>query len=207
MPRPRRVSDDEILVAVRRAVVEQGPHVSLDYVAERLGVTAPALFRRFHSRHDLMIAALRPEDQPSFLAHIDAGPDERPIADQLVEMFTQIGSFLALTLPCVTALRESGLSLDEIWKEEPPPLRTVRALAGWLDRARRRGLIEIEDAQATAIAILGSLQAPIFFRHLAKIAEPHDAGAFARELTSLLLHGIAPEPRARASQRRPKERS
>jgi AcrR family transcriptional regulator len=207
MARPRRVSDDDILHAVRRAVVEVGPHVSLDVVAERLGVTAPALFRRFRSRHDLLIAALRPDAEPPFLAHIEAGPDDRPVEVQLVDLFTRIGSVLAEMLPCVSALRESGIALGEVWREDPPPLRTVRALAGWLERARARRLVAVADPAATATAMLGALQAPIFLRHLAKQFGSYDASVFARALAELLLRGVAPEPRARASQKGPKERS
>lgn len=194
MPRPRRVSDEEILGEVRRAVREQGPHVSLDHVAERLGVTTPALFRRFRSRTDLMIAALRPAERPPFLEHLEAEPDGRPIAEQLVELLTRIGSFLADALPCVSALRESGIPFAQIhasW-HEPPPLTTARALAGWLERARARGLIAVDDAAATATMMLGAMQAPIFLRHLARETSPWDAAGFARALTSLLLDGIGP---------------
>jgi AcrR family transcriptional regulator len=214
MARPRRVSDEEILVAVRRAVTDEGPHVSLDVGAERLGVTSPALFRRFRSRNDLMIAALRPEEKPPFIDFLDAGPDDRPIEAQLVEVLTRIGSFLAETLPCVSALRESGIRFEEIHEswQEPPPLRTARALAGWIERAQARGLVEVEDAQLAATTVLGALQAPIFFRHLARESGPWDAEAFARALTQLLLEGLSPRAtptRARASQRRApaKERS
>jgi len=209
MARPRRGSDDEIFQAVRRAVEEQGPHVSLDLVAERLGVTAPALFRRFHSRNDLLVAALRPPERPPFLEHIEAGPDARPIEEQLVDLLTRIGSFTATALPCMSALRESGITSAQLaWKEDPPPLRAARALAAWLDRARARGLLVVDDPETTATAMLGAVQAPIFFRYLANQTGPYDAGEFARDFAALLLRGLAPEPRARASQRRrPKERS
>lgn len=211
MARPRRVSDEEILLTVRRAVIEEGPHVSLDVVAERLGVTTPVLFRRFRSRSDLLIAALRPPVEPPFLAHLEAGPDERPIEAQLVDLLTRIGSFFSAMLPCLSALRESGIPFRELartWEGEPPPLRAVRALAGWLSRAEARGLLSVGDAVGTATMMLGALQAPIFFRHLAWQTGPWDAAAFARELAALLLGGIAPRTdagtggRARASHRR-----
>ena len=46
MPRPRQVTDEAILAATRDCVLERGPHVSLDVVAERLGVTPE---RRYYS--------------------------------------------------------------------------------------------------------------------------------------------------------------
>lgn len=212
MSRPRRVSDEEILDAVRGAVREEGPHVSLDLVADRLGVTAPALFRRFRSRNDLLLAALRPEERPPFVAHLDAGPDDRAIDVQLDDLLNRIGTFLATALPCMTALRESGIPLAQLHAtfEDPPPLRAARALAGWLERARARGLVAVDDVHMTATAMLGAVQAPIFLRHLANETGPWDAKGFAQQLTDLLLRGVAPESqlapatgaRAHASQLR-----
>ena len=62
----------------------------MDVIAEDLGVTAPALFRRFGSRNDLLTAALRPEERPPFIADLELGPDRRPVETQLVEIFTKI---------------------------------------------------------------------------------------------------------------------
>src|SRR6478736_4044164 len=137
MARPRRVSDEEVLGEVRRAVLEEGPHVSLDLVANRLGVTTPALFRRFGHRRDLMMRALRLEDRPAFLDAIESGPDDRPVLTQLTELFGAMATYLSIVLPCVSALRESGIPLEAIDKgySEPPPLKTARALADWLQRA------------------------------------------------------------------------
>jgi AcrR family transcriptional regulator len=203
MSRPRRVSDDDIFLAVRRAVVEQGPRVSLDVVAERLGVTAPALFRRFGSRNDLLIRALRPEEHPAFLDALDAGPDARPMVTQLTDLFTAIANYFDCALPCMSALRESGIDFDSVDAtfEEPPPLRIVRVLGEWLGRARSSHKLAIEDPSATATALLGAVQAPIFFRHISKSTEPFDAVEHARGLARLFLRGIAPaSPSARATK-------
>jgi AcrR family transcriptional regulator len=207
MARPRRVSDEEVLQTVRETVLQEGPHVSLDRVAERLGVTSPALFRRFRSRKDLLIAALRPAEEPPYAAHLEAGPDERPIAEQLVDLLTRMGEAVCSALPCLSALRESGIAPDQLGWREPPPLRGMRALQGWLERAGARGLLRVDDAPTAAMTMMGAVQAPIFVRHMAKETSPYDAAGFARQLTALLLRGVAPEASARASQTRPKERS
>lgn len=202
MARPRQVSDEDILAAVRAAVVDQGPHVSLDVVAERLGVTAPALLRRFHSRQDLFLAALRPEPIPPVLASIEKGPDERPIATQLEELFTHASRFFAATIPCLTALRESGIPVDSMYKgAEAAPLKVVRALTRWIERARARRLMNVADAHTAALAMLGSLQAPAFLRHLTNDSGPWDATRYAKPLAQLYLGGLAPS-RSRAATTR-----
>lgn len=210
MARPRSVSDQEVFRAVRDAVLEQGPQVSLDVVAERIGVTAPALFRRFGNRQELLLLSLRPEERPAFLDLLDAGPDvsakAAPIEEQIVEIFTEIGHYLVRTLPCMVALRESGLPFSAIHatSDEPPPIRTIKALAAWLERATNAGKLAVPDPTATAMAMIGSVHMPIFIRHITNGKKAHEPRHFARELAQIFLEGIAGSQRP-ASKR--KERS
>src|SRR6185295_7650575 len=104
MARPRLVSDDEIRSAVRKGVLEQGPQVSLDLIADRLGVTAPALFKRFGSRNALLLAALKLPENPRFLTLLTNGPDElRPFETQLHEIIDAHMQFLDECWPCMAA--------------------------------------------------------------------------------------------------------
>ncbi len=192
MSRPRRVSDEDILATVRKAVLEEGPHVSLDLVADRLGVTAPALFRRFGSRNGLMIAALKPDENPAFIKELDAGPDDRPIHIQLAEVFEHIGRYIDGAFPCMSALRESGIPIDVHRDfQEPPPLRILTALASWLERARTQGLVAFANTECTAMAMLGAIQAPVFVRHLSKRTDRWDTSQFSHQLTRLMLDGLS----------------
>lgn len=178
---------------MRQAVLEQGPQVSLDVVAERLGVTAPALFRRFGNRSEILLQALLPEERPAFLAHLDAGPDGRPINDQITDLCARIASWFQAVLPCISALRESGLACDQRdTNRVPPPLLALQALTGWVERARAAGLLVTENAEDAAMAVLGAIQAPIFIRHIAKRTEPWDAVAYGRRMATIFLHGLLP---------------
>jgi AcrR family transcriptional regulator len=208
MARPRRVSDEEVLGAVRQAVLEEGPHVSLDLVASRLGVTTPALFRRFGHRRDLMMKALRVE-APSFLEALEQGPDDRPVQTQLTELFTDMADYLATVLPCVSALRESGIPLEAIDQTfaEAQPLATARALAGWLERANAAGLLEVRKPSDIAIAMIGALQSPVYFRHLAKNAQPWDQPGWAAQIAALFVRGLSHAPTDKMSASKPRRRS
>jgi AcrR family transcriptional regulator len=56
-PRPRRVSDDDVLDAAERMMAARGPvRLTLDHVAREVGVSAPALSRRFGSKRALLLA-------------------------------------------------------------------------------------------------------------------------------------------------------
>lgn len=67
MARPRQISDEQILTTMCSCVLSHGPQVSLDLVAKELGVTGPALLKRFGTREELMLRALRPPEVPAFL--------------------------------------------------------------------------------------------------------------------------------------------
>ena len=174
--------------------------MSLDLVADRLGVTAPALFRRFGSRNGLMLAALKPEENPAFIGELDRGPDSRPADIQLTEVFSHIGRYIDAAFPCMSALRESGIPIDIVRDfQDPPPLRILHALAGWLERARTQGLVQFEDTECAAMAMLGAIQAPVFVRHLSKRTDRWDSSRFAERLTRLVLDGLGPKRTSRAT--------
>jgi AcrR family transcriptional regulator len=209
MARPRRVSDEAIFGELRRAVAEQGPRVSLDVVAERLGVTAPALFRRFGSRQDLLMAALRPDERPAFLDELERGPDKRPFREQLRAHCGRIASYMASFLPCMSALRESGIPDDVVKRTfaEPPQLRALRALAGWLGRADQLGIARVDEPEVVAMALLGAVQAPVFFRHLERDNRPWDPTVAAAAIADVFYPSLNAARIRRSRTRRLQEKS
>src|SRR5262245_56950630 len=109
MARPRQVSDEQILAQMRRVVLAHGPSASLELVAQALDVSVPALLKRFGSRQQLLVAALRPPESPEWINQVAAGPTEAPFRQQLLDVFTQISDFMEEAVPCLTVLRESGI--------------------------------------------------------------------------------------------------
>lgn len=55
-PRPRKVSDDEVLAAAYTVMQQRGPgELTLAQIADQAGVTAGALVQRFGSKRDLLL--------------------------------------------------------------------------------------------------------------------------------------------------------
>src|SRR5262245_55127522 len=152
MTRPRQVTTEAILEAARVCAVERGPNVSLEVIAERVGVTPPALLKRFGSREAMMIAALKPTEEPAWVKSLGAGPDDGPLDEQLEELFSRILDFFSSEAARMSALCESRIPLSRVFDaERPPPLvQHTWALAKWLDRARDRGLVRGEDFEMAA---------------------------------------------------------
>lgn len=194
MARPRLISDEQILATMRETVLEHGPHVSLDAVAAKLHVTGPALLKRFGSRRALMIQALRPPESPELLSLLARAPDARPLDQQLDEVLGALWDFITEVLPCIAALRESGIPHDEVFDvKRDSPARFIKLLHRWLEQARDRGLVEGEGLEAAATAMLGAVQTRVFTAHVAKqpLTSRHRR-EYLKDLTQFFTRALTP---------------
>jgi AcrR family transcriptional regulator len=169
MGRPRQVSDEQILSVMRASVLAHGPNVPLDRVAKELQITTPALLKRFGSRQALLVAALRPPEQPAWLRILDQGPTEEPLATQLRAVFEAAFAYMGEWTPCSIALRESGIPIQSIYPNKKPAEEALRAMQRWLRRARKRGLVAIKETDTAAFVMVGALQARAFFAHVVQL--------------------------------------
>jgi len=169
MPRPRQITDKEILAGARAAFLEHGASLSTTAIAEALGVSQAVLFQRFGTKERLLIAALAPNPRPPWVDRFENGPDDSDIREQLLDIATEFTSYFEEVVPCITVLHEAGLGIDDVCEEcdAPPPLQIHRILASWLERAASRGLIETSNTQALALAFQGALQIRPFLSHIA----------------------------------------
>ncbi len=189
MARPRQISDEQILSATRERVLAQGPNVSLEVVAEDLKVTVPAILKRFGSRRALMLAALTPPE-PEWIAFLNQGPRPAPLEELLQEMFLNILAFNTHAIPCVIALRESGIAPKEFLRD---PTRGHRALVGWLKRASELRLVTATELEGIAFAIFGALMGRAFTAHLinAPLSE-RDRQTYAQDLARVFTRALTP---------------
>lgn len=192
MARPRLISDEQILATMRSCALEHGPRVSLDVVAEQLHVTAPALLKRFGTREALLVAALRPADNPSWMQAFDEGPDGRPFREQLLEHFERVWAYFSEVVPCLSVLRESGVPPERVFDlKKNGPARAIRTMEAWLERAHQQGLIGVAASETAATAMLGALQTRAFTAHLAKLHySARNNRAYLEELAELFARAL-----------------
>ena len=195
MARPRSISDDQILQTARECFLQHGPSVATEVIAEKLGVSAQALYKRFHSKNDLMIAAMAPSDQADWIPVVEAGPDERPLAEQLEQILYQLAEFFVDISRRMSVLRFSGIDFKQLLEgyEEAPPLRDIRVLSGWLDRAAKQGLIRNVDFKAAAMLMLTSMHGPAMLTDmLGEHPTGHSREEYVAFMVELLMHGMVP---------------
>ena len=196
MARPRQVTDEQILQTMRSSVLQHGPAVSLDVVAQQLKVTSPALLKRFGNRRALMIAALRPGEDDAWVRLLARGPDDRPLAVQLEEAITSVSEAFGEAMPCMFALRESGIPLTEVFSgsQVPPPVRAVRAMSRWLSLLCDRGLADGSAVETAATALMGAISTRAMTAHLTRTPwSPRAKREYARQLARLFTRALTPD--------------
>ena len=196
MARPRQVSDAQILEAARACFLEQGASVSTTVIAKRLGVSQAALFKRFGTKEELLLAALRPgpEMVRPLLDWLEQGPNERPIPAQILELGENVRSFFGRLLPRIAQLRAAGHGPPHCGKGRPiPPQLVHQALAAWLHRAQEQGRVRPCDTEAAAFALLGALNLQAFLEFSNGKQPAADLSGEIEPLVEILWRGLDPE--------------
>jgi AcrR family transcriptional regulator len=155
MARPRSISDVDALALARACIVEHGPGVSLAVLAKAVGLTPPALIRRFGSKERLLFRALLPSTPPRWRDTLLAPPGDEPVGvltSVLVELcqdFQQVG-------PALAALRMSPVEVDHVFPPDQagPAVLVRRAMARWLGEAGCG-----EPSEILADAVVGAAEA------------------------------------------------
>lgn len=179
----------------------------MDAIAEQLGVSAPALFKRFGSKKDLMVAALAPEP-PQWVWRLVAGPTDEDIRAQLLRLATEMDAFFADLIPCMMVLKEAGIAeqtLAAYTKERaqsagfvpedaaPFPVLVRNQLRNFLQSASERRLLHVPEPTVAAQLLLGGIQSRHFMRRITGAQQvPSEAAAYVSSLIDILFHGLKP---------------
>ena len=169
MARPRTITDDVLLRIARSCFLEHGPAVSTTAIAEAVGLSQAALFKRFGSKQELMLQALLPPPEPAWLALLVAGPDARPIIEQLMEIGIAAGRFFEKMTPAMMTLKASGIDFAKVFcrYETPPPARALQLLTAWFQAAMDEGRIRQINPLNVAMSFMGAIHGLNFLQHVA----------------------------------------
>jgi AcrR family transcriptional regulator len=133
-------------------------------IANRLGMSQAALFKRFGTKERLFVAALRrPISDNPLAAVVNAGPSDAPIRDQLIIIGQGILAVMRSVVPCMAMLHAAGFDPKEtLSQENAPPIQGRKLLTAWLQRAMDQGRIQPADPQVLAVGFIGMLKARPF---------------------------------------------
>ncbi|MBS1038356.1 TetR/AcrR family transcriptional regulator [Gluconobacter cerinus] len=198
--RPKEVSDEHILAIARCCFLERGGSISAADIAREIGVSHTTLFNRFGSKQGLMLAALGAPKDIHWIETLEAGPDHRPIREQIVEIACTIAAFFEDLHAGFTVLQASGIPTEALCSGEDPeesaPARAFRALTEWIGRAQDQKKLAQCDAQVLASTLLGVLHNRAFSNRICgepgsdKATDEHHVA----DVITLLWDGIRPVP-------------
>jgi len=193
LARPQTVSDEQILDAALQCFLEHGPSVSTEVIAQQLNVSPQALLKRFGTKHELMLAAVKPGTLASSVPQLHSGPDDRPLEEQLTELLNEVAVFFVEMARRMAVLRWSHSDCRELMsrQDEPPPLQDIRVLSAWFERAAVRGFVRSSDFRAVATMLLSALHGPAMLTDLlGQHPTGHSTEEYVRILVDMVLNGL-----------------
>ena len=196
MARPRRFTDEEILATTQSCILEHGPGVSTLMIADQIGLSQAALFKRFGTKEQLIVRSLQQPMQPNPIAHLlQKGPTDAPIPDQLVEIGTTTMVILRRVIPCLTMLHAAGVNPNEdIPLDDRPAIQARRLLTAWFAEALAHGRIQSANPHVLAVGFLGMLHARPFREIIMGDTELNCTDVeYIQDLVDTMWRGIAPE--------------
>ncbi|MEM1349664.1 MAG: TetR/AcrR family transcriptional regulator [Myxococcota bacterium] len=205
MPRPRTITDEQILEAAREVFMERGLEATTAEIAERAGVSEGSIFKRFATKDHLFMRSMSFDEdgRPPWAKTVDeVDPEQGDVAQQLERIGQALFEFFHTMIPRISIMmsKNMGSSLHEKFPmfatPESPPVKGVRVLAGYLQRAKRAGKIRPEiDTEIAARMFLAAMHFHDFSEHAGiNTVMPMPHGTYIRGVVRNLLVGIVDDP-------------
>jgi AcrR family transcriptional regulator len=198
MARPATIKDETIIEAAREIFLERGIRATTADVAERAGVSEGTVFKRFRTKTDLFTAAMDSHiAEPSWFATLTERVGKGPVEEILFDVGMQMIAFFRTIFPLMM-MSWSNPGADglptPLTMPNPPPLRALRAMAGFFEAEMRAGRLRRHDPEIVARTFLGGMTSYAFFEVLLKAHEqlPLPAETYVRGLVNTLWTGIEP---------------
>lgn len=204
MPRPRTISDATILDAARLVFRRDGPGAPIAAIAREVGVSEATIFKRFPTKEALLGAALGcPVDLVSVRTVERVGQGE--LQAELEGMIGELIAFFREIIPRTMMLMASG-GLDPLafWRHanagsgdglQAGSRVVISRLAAWASGEMALGRLRPQPPEIVARTIAASCHHFVFLG-LAGFGPVQPEAGFIKDLTSMLLHGIAPSATA-----------
>ena len=194
--RPRSFSDEELLDTAKRMFLESGPGLSTSRIAEALGVSQAALFKRFSTKKELMFRALAPKVLPGWIERVAEGPDERPVPDQLRNIVQDMDDFFKSMMPALSVLKASGVALENMLKRfpgGPPPVRAHEALTAFFTTLHEQGRAHVPQPRATALVFMGAVSSRHNLCHMLGDQAPDIGENYSDHMVEFIWAGMKPD--------------
>ncbi|MFC4425167.1 TetR/AcrR family transcriptional regulator [Deinococcus navajonensis] len=199
MPRPRTISDEQLLSAAREVFLEQGFAATTASIARRAGVSEGTLFKRFARKEDLFAAAMGLSDYGLWRAHLLDRVGTGEVQHNLEQAALRVLAEAEQLVPSLLAVFSRGCDPSHnpmLERLDHPARADADALASYLQAEAALGRVRPLDADVTALTLVGALTHYVH-RELVMPRPGQDpaamaSGRFVRGLMDVLWPGLKP---------------
>lgn len=165
MGRPPLVTNEALLSAAREIFTRDGLGASIKDVAARIGISETAIFKRYPTKTELIVAAMVPPvpDLAAILAPLDDTDDLRGALSQVMRgLLTHMRETLPVVLPLVS---QPDIGLERLMQQssEPAVASITEALAGRFESLRKEGHLGPVDGRAAAGLMVATAHSLVLF--------------------------------------------
>lgn len=195
MARKTVISDDVILQAAREVFLETGPTATTAEVARRAGVSEGTIFKRYATKRELIIAAMKMREVPLWQQRLAARVGVGELNLQLAEVLRELIEFFRMMAPRLALMSSCHIRKEEFFgaHSEPPPVTAIRALSRYLSAEQQGGRLGPCDVEIVARLLLGaSIKYAMNESYGVNAWLPMPEETYIRGSVELVLHGIAP---------------
>jgi AcrR family transcriptional regulator len=213
MARPTTITTEQILLAAREVFLEKGISGTTHEVARRAGVAEGSIFKRYKTKEDLFLEAMKPAGEvPPWAEHLIARSGQGDIRENLIASAHEVLAFFRELMPLImmswSAAGTTGAP-EHLRGPDCLPIRTMKAVARFFEAEMRAGRIVRHNPEVLARCYIGSLQNYVFFEVMFKTEGMPSLPekAFVRGLVELLWRGLDPGELSQAAPKRRARRS
>ncbi|MEW6420433.1 MAG: helix-turn-helix domain-containing protein [Deinococcota bacterium] len=195
MPRPRIITDEQIVEAARAAFLEQGFSATTAEIARRAGISEGTLFKRFATKEDLFEEAVGLRDYAAWRAELVVGTgDVRRNLERAALRFLDTAAGIVPNLMLIFSRGHAPAHNPMLERLGNPIRHDADALAAYLRAEVALGRVRPIDADVTALTLMGTLTHYVHRELMTPESgrEPLDAGRFVRGLLDVLWPGLEP---------------
>jgi AcrR family transcriptional regulator len=165
MSRPVTIQDAAVLAAAAQVFLEHGYQASTAVIARRAGISEGSLFKRFHTKTELFLAAMDVQSrEPEWQDRLLAGVGRVAMATALAAYGQHLLERLQTVMPRILMVTSSGLRFAENYHPTPCPLplQHVALLTQYLLAEQRAGGLHLTHPAIQADIFVGAISHCVF---------------------------------------------
>jgi AcrR family transcriptional regulator len=192
MPRPRTISDEDILAVARVLFLTDGTGASTRVIAKEAGISEAILFQRFGTKERLFFAAMVPP--PAKLDEIfNAVPGKGKVTENLQEILLRLLDYFRQVMPLfVTLVSHRSFKFQEFVKGHDMPVMMIGGrLAEYLKAEARLGRVRARHVSATTTMLLSTIHNHAVMESLGA-ADVGKAPQIVSETVKAIWNGLEP---------------